>query len=311
MRTLAGLFIACLVTTTCMSASVTGHYDQATAIEYIWMSAAAYCSGNSIENWNCGEPCEKIPMTDITRAYNETHNVQAYVGKRRDNGDVIVSFRGTEVKSIKDWIENLKFAKKSPFDACTGCEVHEGFYQALNSLKPQIVQGLNKIGVTKSTPLHITGHSLGAAMSTLCAFDLDRDGYTIAQTYNFGEPRVGNQALSDMFKSRIGDSTLYRVTHWRDPVPHVPFKIMGFYHVPTEVWYNSNSAGYTVCDGSGEDKSCSDTLDFDISIHDHLHYINISIAGSCDSDKFSFNDPQNFKILSEAAAEDLKQNHSN
>lgn len=73
------------------------------------------------------------------------------------------------------------------------------------------------------------------------------------------------------------------------------------------MWYNSDSSSYQVCDGSGEDKKCSDYLTFDTSISDHLHYINIPISGSCDPYKFSFTDPENFKILGEAAAEQIKR----
>ena len=227
--------------------------------------------------------------------------------KIQNFADIVISFRGTEPKSLKDWVDDFKFAKKSPYSACSGCELHEGFYDAYMALKSQIVSGLKDLGVTSSTPLHITGHSLGAAMATVCAFDLNKDGYTVSQGFTFGEPRIGNKALADMFTSRIGDSTIYRVTHWRDPVPHVPLELMGFHHVPREVWYNSNSSSYQVCDGSGEDDKCSDQLDFDISVSDHLHYINIPISGSCDSDKFSFNTPEDFKVLEDAAVEELKK----
>eukprot|EP01138_Halocafeteria_seosinensis_P003081 gb/GECG01003149.1/.p1 GENE.gb/GECG01003149.1/~~gb/GECG01003149.1/.p1 ORF type:complete len:313 (+),score=31.07 gb/GECG01003149.1/:1-939(+) len=289
--------------------SVSAEYSQSTAIEYVWMSAAAYCSSQSIQSWNCGKPCEQIPMSGITVAYDSKLNVQAYVGRRQDSGDVVVSFRGTEPKSLKDWIDDFKYAKMSPFnETCSGgCKVHSGFYDSYHSLRSQILSGFRQLEVTTSTAVHITGHSLGAAMATVAAYDLKITGYNVVQGFTFGDPRVGNKAFSQAFSRTLGQSTVYRVTHWRDPVPHLPLELMDFYHVPTEVWYNSDSSSFQVCDGSGEDGQCSDSLDFDTSISDHLHYINIPISGSCDSDKFSFNDPEDFEVLGAAAAEQLKK----
>ena len=66
------------------------------------------------------------------------------------------------------------------------------------------------------------------------------------------------------------ESVSWRVTHWQDPVPHLPLRMMGFTHVSTEVFYNENSTEYRVCDGSGEDKSCSNNFPsgngFDINL---------------------------------------------
>lgn len=32
---------------------------------------------------------------------------------------------------------------------------------------------------------------------------------------------------------------------------------------------------FRVCDGSGEDPNCSDSQTFDLSVYDHLHYLNV------------------------------------
>lgn len=81
---------------------------------------------------------------------------------------------------------------------------------------------------------------------------------------------------------RDGQVTYFRITHWRDPVPHLPLEAMGFEHDPTEVWYNADSSSYSVCSSSdGEDPSCSDSLAFDLSIPDHLTYMGYPISDSC------------------------------
>ena len=56
--------------------------------------------------------------------------------------------------------------------------------------------------------------------------------YTVDTYYTFGQPRVGNVAYADYFKSILPE---YRVVHYADIVPHLPLEAMGFHHVPTEV----------------------------------------------------------------------------
>jgi len=48
---------------------------------------------------------------------------------------------------------------------------------------------------------------------------------------------------------------------------------MGFHHVPNEIWYTEDSSTYKVCDGTGEDPTCSDTVVIP-SIPDHTDYLN-------------------------------------
>ena len=131
-----------------------------------------------------------------------------------------MSFRGTEPKSLKNWIDDLEFATISPYETSCGktCKLHSGFYKSYKSLKDQIIRAFDRLGVTSRTRIHTTGHSLGAAMATICAYDLRADGYNIIQSYTFGEPRVGNKAFSESFGNTVGSPTVYRLTHWRDPV---------------------------------------------------------------------------------------------
>jgi len=74
----------------------------------------------------------------------------------------------------------------------------------------------------------------------------------------------------------------WRVTHYHDMVPHVPEELLGYHHVSTEVWYNEPSTTYKVCDGSGEDDSCSNSCApvSCTSIDDHLDYLNTPLGGS-------------------------------
>ena len=72
------------------------------------------------------------------------------------------------------------------------------------------------------------------------------------------------------------------MTHWRDPVPHLPPESFGFTHIGTEVFYTEDNKKHTVCDGSGEDKHCSDQFTFDTWVNDHNTYMNPPLTGAID-----------------------------
>lgn len=72
---------------------------------------------------------------------------------------------------LQDWIDDLNFAKTVPLGNCDSCEVHSGFYDSYQSLKPQMISALNSINANS---VIITGHSLGAAIANLAAYDVVR-----------------------------------------------------------------------------------------------------------------------------------------
>ncbi|VDP49208.1 unnamed protein product [Heligmosomoides polygyrus] len=66
----------------------------------------------------------------------------------------------------------------------------------------------------------------------------------------------------------------FRVTHWRDIVPHIPVgPIGGFFHHRQEAFYKTKMepSEVQICDG-GENVHCSDGLWFTVSIKEHLNY---------------------------------------
>ncbi len=72
----------------------------------------------------------------------------------------------------QDWIQDLKFSFTVPIDNadCPGCEVHEGFNENYAALRPQIIAALQPLDTSRG--ISISGHSLGAAMAMLAAWDL-------------------------------------------------------------------------------------------------------------------------------------------
>lgn len=119
-------------------------------------------------------------------------------------------------------------------------------------------------------------------MAGIAILDFHASGINVpGPHYTFGHPRDGDDTYSAAFASALGKDALYRVVHNADIVPHLPYEWMGFKHAPREVWYTQNQTSYTVCDGSGEDPTCMDSLFLPLSISDHLSYLDLPISRMC------------------------------
>eukprot|EP00003_Mantamonas_plastica_P018130 TRINITY_DN29760_c0_g1_i1.p1 TRINITY_DN29760_c0_g1~~TRINITY_DN29760_c0_g1_i1.p1 ORF type:complete len:238 (+),score=36.36 TRINITY_DN29760_c0_g1_i1:107-820(+) len=192
---------------------------------------------------------------------------------------ILVSFRGTDPHLIQNWIVDLNIARQADYPGVPNARVHDGWYNAYKKLAPK-TRSLFKQAMTScpSCTIEFTGHSLGAALMGVCVLDLLEQNIlsdnTPATVINFGMPRLGNKGLTEYWNNRTtAFPIMQRVVNWHDIVPRLPPKDlpMGWWHFPTEVWDNWDAKKYIVCDGSGEDPHCSDSVIGD-SIYDHLHY---------------------------------------
>merc|ERR1712146_444070 len=139
-----------------------------------------------------------------------------------------------------------------------------GLRRGLTALQKPVVAELARLRTQyPSATLFVTGHSLGAAVALIAAYSLHFDlGFEVGGAYTYGSPRVGNQQLTSFIggKSAPAGFPTWRITHGRDPVPHLPPRWVGFEHVSTEVFLPFDNRSHVVCDGSGEDKNCSNSL---------------------------------------------------
>ena len=251
-------------------------YDVSRAHLFYELSGASYCQNASIASWSC-TPCGRSHQSVRSNKvfYDKRTGARGFAGAFSDASGttmIVFSFRGSE--GLNNWLENLHFAKTDHNMSCAGCKVHSGFYNCWKALKDHgiVVELRRLIATYPSAKVYMTGHSLGAAIAMLAAYELQYEfKIPVDGAWTFGQPRVGNQAFHDFYNDNSPRVT-WRLTHWRDPVPHVPLKSMGFSHIGNEVWYNEDFSTGKVCDGSGEDPTCSDSLDFDTSVDDHLHY---------------------------------------
>lgn len=139
-----------------------------------------------------------------------------------DDEYAVLAFRGTEPTRIEDIKIDAMAAKLSTIQG----KVHTGFVEAYASIEADVEK---EVGALKDIPLYITGHSLGAALATICTQRLEhtpeyRD--KIAACYTFGSPRVGDKDYDLEFKSPI-----YRVVNTTDVVTVVPLLAMGYIHI--------------------------------------------------------------------------------
>jgi len=247
-------------------------YSQTLGERYLKHSYAAYCSTPSIKNWNC-KWCESSAdntMTGITVVEDSHTDTLAFIGYNEANGIIEVTFRGTVPTSLQDWVDDLTFSKS--MSNFVGGSVHKGFlncYNALSAATKSAVKAFKR--QYPKADVYFTGHSLGGAVATLAAADcVDSWGINAREVFliTFGSPRVGDATFATKFANMMGTRN-WRVVNNHDLVPHVPPKVLGWHHVATEVWIHG---GTTICNSSGEDPNCSDSLLIALSIPDHIHY---------------------------------------
>ncbi len=158
-----------------------------------------------------------------------------------DGRAVILAYRGTEPFNVASWMTDADL-NNAPVTVTVGGEgfpVHPGFYRNVRSIRSPLIEGLDRarrgLSIIDGTPvgnpmvaLHLTGHSLGAAMATLQAVLLQNDpsyarlAACLRSVYGFGQPMVGGRALADAV-SAAGQAARYqRFVYRRDVVPALP-----------------------------------------------------------------------------------------
>ncbi|GJM45505.1 MAG: hypothetical protein DHS20C21_23470 [Gemmatimonadota bacterium] len=158
----------------------------------------------------------------------EDDNIQYAVMSNDDV--VIVAFRGSDNMLGKDgwadWVATdtrllqkeitswgkAEYQNKRGVTVTEGPGVHKGFYYAYRDVRHNINSRIKAHGGDKKK-LFITGHSLGAALATLCAIDQgyssewimpgrDTKQYRAQAVYTYGSPRVGNGLFRKLYNSK-------------------------------------------------------------------------------------------------------------
>ncbi|KAK3250963.1 hypothetical protein CYMTET_39686 [Cymbomonas tetramitiformis] len=229
-------------------------------------------------SWTC-KHCKEVPHFEPKVVLHGDNDLQGMIGWDTSGPEplVVIAFRGTVMKYLKNWVTDLTTTEVKPYADLPLVAVHEGFHDGYLSMKSQIIDYLASLKT--SATVIVAGHSLGASLAALCAFDLVREGHgPVKAVYTYGQPRTGNFNWATEYKRVVKNH--FRVTHHQDIVPHVPTEFMsesGFYHAPLEVYYPDDTLGYKFCDGAGEDVHCSDRVS-STSISDHLYYLKTTLG---------------------------------
>jgi len=244
-------------------------FSLAIAKDTLYLSYAAYCGNNVNANWNCYW-CKNRPSFVWVGNFGQSKGAGfGFIGYDPNNKTLYVSFRGTD--NLKGWISDFQFLKVN-YPGVNGAQVHQGIFKAYLEVKNEI-KSLFSVALSKCTTCDnviVTGHSLGAAISVFGALDIRTYSNKLLNVYNFGCPRVGNTAFANYADSVL---TVWRMANNKDPVPHLPFKIMNYYHIKTEIFERYGQ--YKQCSGN-EDPTCIDSVKITTPI-DHGEYMDIKI----------------------------------
>ncbi|KAL0376494.1 UNVERIFIED_CONTAM: Lipase [Sesamum calycinum] len=209
-----------------------------------------------------------VYLSDLTELFTWTCSrcnglTKGFVGVATDLNATVIAFRGTQERSIQNWVEDL-------------------YWKQLDIDYPGVDGAMYMrcaLGNISANAREEGGMAGGPALSL---------GEQNVQVMTFGQPRIGNAVFASYFNQLVPDTI--RVTNGHDIVPHLPpyyhFPQKTYRHFPREVWLYNIGLGsliYTVekvCDGSGEDPTCSRSVRGN-SISDHLKYYGVEMG--CDT----------------------------
>jgi triacylglycerol lipase len=144
----------------------------------------------------------------------------------RNEHDVVVACRGTEPT---EWNDIRADANAVMSVVGSLGNVHSGFNREVDDLWPLIEELLRH----NQQPVWFCGHSLGAAMATICAYRCKASSIASDphELHTFGSPRVGCRRYI-----RHAKLSHYRWVHNNDVVTRVPPAWMGYRHCGDEVY---------------------------------------------------------------------------
>jgi len=219
--------------------------------------------------------------TLVTTFENAATSTQGFLARDDTNKLLVVALRGSQ--QIEDFIvdANIELAAfVSPgVSAPTGALVHAGFLTAYNSIASEVVAAVKTqlAGPAAGYSLRTAGHSLGAALSSLAAVSLKSNfPDSPIQMYTYGQPRTGNPTFATMVNNMFGTDA-FRSVHTTDGVPTIIPQTLGYKHHAFEYWQNpdpASAATIKMCDASGEDPTCSDSIPSGGIDAAHLTYFN-------------------------------------
>lgn len=166
---------------------------------------------------------------------NDETDTQGYITLHKPTKTLIVGWRGSQ--QFKDWLNDFNaFHMDYPYgNKNTKIRVHRGIMGCWLSVREQtleiVQQYLNNNRFDPVNDVVVLGHSLGGALATLCAVDIEYNlsnffgGQRDLFGYSSGNPAVFNRAGAKSFNKRV--PYFYRTYMRTDWVPKLPPKWFG------------------------------------------------------------------------------------
>ena len=296
------LFIALI----CLVQSQEGTYDSDIAFTMVRASSAAYCDQDEVRTMQCGDACDDLSgfefVSQSTYDIDDKESISFTMFINTDAQMFVTAFRGTHglVQLISELLEGgaTSYDLYDLGDAVATTYFYEKYTQHIRSDFMANFEAY--YAQYPDFQMYITGHSLGGAFATLAALDI-----SLAQIlpkeqihlYNYGSPRVGDSYLAQAVIDNVGE--VFRVTHFKDAVPHVPPCFIGLdghckawadhpsenglylfnaWHISPEIFYSTEDTQTPKVCTVPEDPSCSDSFAMiAVNVADHLLYLGKSI----------------------------------
>jgi pimeloyl-ACP methyl ester carboxylesterase len=198
------------------------HFCLANARASMWLSQLAYESdAGKIESilgdWDLKQVLTFAPAKTVFPFETQTNGF-VLTGR----GRAFIAFAGTDPLKFVDWMTDLLVEPNAE-------GLYSGFVRGLECVWPDIQSFLRT--QSPGCPLWVVGHSLGAAIASLCAWRAHQDlNVNIEGAYVFGMPRVGGTDFVRQYELALGSQT-FRFVHGQDVVPSVPPSELGYRHV--------------------------------------------------------------------------------
>eukprot|EP00927_Polykrikos_kofoidii_P047520 TRINITY_DN41719_c0_g1_i1.p1 TRINITY_DN41719_c0_g1~~TRINITY_DN41719_c0_g1_i1.p1 ORF type:complete len:333 (+),score=35.96 TRINITY_DN41719_c0_g1_i1:118-1116(+) len=275
------------------SATHTKTYGQTLAKKLVLLSDAAYCGDNLhggtdvITQWTCAACLSTARLFNIEVFGNVTQQTFGFTGVSDgwlEGQHVVVSFRGSVLN--QNYIDDADTTLIPHPEGRFGM-VHRGLFRAYSSMSAEMLQQVRKLMARypAAQSILVTGHSLGAAEAVFAADDLSfQYPDTTVTVYSFGTPKVGDLAFSQRFNA-IENLESWVVVHRADTVPQCGLGVPpcheydDYHQIARNVWYPdglvaTGSLDYIVCDDSGEDPHCQNSVDKSLlNWNDHNLYL--------------------------------------
>lgn len=185
-----------------------------------------------------------FPIMDLTRAPVPAQD--GFMGWDNDRKMLVIAFKGTD--NLQDLWTDLNTYSVSTLSKVNGEDLtvplygHNGFIGRFINLYPQVVEGLDSLYQVADPemevypPILITGHSLGGALATVCAFVLCQLlPRAPIQLITFESPRVFTVGTLEKIQGYLPTSQVennaIRISARNDIVPSMPPDLAGFRHV--------------------------------------------------------------------------------